>query len=246
VSRNFDGSTGWKETSVAAGALLNPGGPYWTLATWVWWDTVGGGYALMTHFYNVSSQVLPMVLGVADSTSLSSSPGQLCVGLHVTGSWGATGWSGSIQSGRWYHVAGTHDGTYGRIWVNGVLGGMSTLNGTTISSSNQFRLARRWDGNTFFDGKMYDAAVWHATLQGHEIAQLAQGVRPGVVRPEALRAWWKLEEPINSPDYSRTGATMSVGGLVSNFSDPYYQVPPMIQPWALTELSVGLVRMEML
>ncbi len=64
----------------------------------------------------------------------TSASGNLTLVLgNASGAWKAVNGSTVLQTGKWYHVAGTYDGTYLRVYVNGQLDGSVNIGGITIS-----------------------------------------------------------------------------------------------------------------
>jgi hypothetical protein len=77
---------------------------------------------------------------------------------------------GGIQSGRWYHLAGTYDGLVARLYVDGALVGMSAItNGAT--DAGIARIGRSYDGSgNGLDGVVDEVAVWTKALNSEVIA----------------------------------------------------------------------------
>ena len=73
--------------------------------------------------------------------------------------------------GEWYHVAGTHDGTTMRLYVDGVEIGSRAVSGTVATGTG----VQINSGNERFDGLLDDVRVYDRALSPCEIALLAAG-----------------------------------------------------------------------
>jgi len=74
--------------------------------------------------------------------------------------------------GQWYHITGTYDKTYARIYVNGVLEA-STAYAADISYSPEpnFRLGYDNGNNRYFNGSIDEVRIWNRSLTASEISQ---------------------------------------------------------------------------
>lgn len=94
----------------------------------------------------------------------------------------------------WYHVFATYefvaDGTsILRLYVNGVQERATTnAVGPIVSSTATNSIARRTNASTMFslNGRMAEAAIYNVTLTASEVAALATGASPRLVRPQGL------------------------------------------------------------
>ena len=94
----------------------------------------------------------------------------------------------------WQHAAGVWASTTSRTaYRNGTAG---TTNTTSISVTgiDTTRIAARYAGTlgAFLDGSVAEAAIWNVALTAAEIASLAAGFCPLLVRPQSLVAYWPL------------------------------------------------------
>jgi len=88
---------------------------------------------------------------------------------------GVTG-STTISTGVWYYVAGTYDGSVGRLYVNGSLEGTtSSTSGNTRNESNAVEIGREGSGGEYWDGKVDEIGIWSRALSGSEILELYNG-----------------------------------------------------------------------
>jgi pimeloyl-ACP methyl ester carboxylesterase len=87
------------------------------------------------------------------------------------------------QAGRWYHVAGSYDGTNLHVYVNGVEVTSAQLNdggGTTIepNPSSPFTIGNCGGGRSPWQGAIQDVAFWNGALDAATIAAHASGGTP--------------------------------------------------------------------
>jgi hypothetical protein len=123
----------------------------------------------------------------------------------------------NYSANTWYHGAVVFNTTTDRTVYRD--GGNSTNNTTsvTVGTVDTTNIGTRFDGASFgvyLNGQIAEPAVWNVALSAGEIAQLAKGVSPLMVRPEALVAYWPLygnnspeDDWINDFDLTVTGAT---------------------------------------
>lgn len=94
--------------------------------------------------------------------------GVLSFNFGVQGSWQeATSSQGALTLNVWQHVAGTFDGSTMNVYVNGVLVGSSTYNGTIAASNYDLTIGRisyTAGGNRFFVGEIDQVRLWGAAL----------------------------------------------------------------------------------
>lgn len=123
----------------------------------------------------------------------------------------------NYSANTWYHGAVVFNTTTDRTVYRD--GGSSTNNTTsvTVGTVDTTNIGTRFDGSAFgayLNGQVAEAGVWNVALSAGEIAQLARGVCPLMVRPEALVAYWPLygnnspeDDWVNDFDLTITGAT---------------------------------------
>ena len=124
----------------------------------------------------------------------------------------STGYSANT----WHHAAGVFASTTSR---RAYLDGVSSTEGTTTASPTGinttsigyilFSSAR----SVFMDGRIAEAAIWNVALEASEIAALAKGFRPSLIRPSNLRFYAPLVREI--ADYSQARALTSSSPAVA-------------------------------
>lgn len=109
---------------------------------------------------------------------------------------------GTFTVGSWHHVALTWDGSYWKIYVNGLLKGQAENSAGTTSSTNTTMLGKGWDGCTW-DGAIDEACFFDRALSAEEIGFLMQS-RPDVDDP-SLVGYWDLDEGSGQYAYDTSG-----------------------------------------
>jgi len=138
-----------------------------------------------------------------------SSNNKLTVFSGATGN-GATGTvehATTLSTNTWYSGVGVFASTSSRLcYLDNVASSVST---TTVSMSgvNRTNVGARYNTTigTFFNGLVAEAAIWSVALDVAEIAALAAGSCPLLVRPGALAAYWPLIGR-NSPETCEKGS----------------------------------------
>ena len=95
---------------------------------------------------------------------------------------GHTG-SYNIEANKWYHVAGTYDGSYVRLYVNGVSDGSSPQTGS-MQGNGCAQIGRSNNGgcdggdSSYFNGTIDEFRIWNRTLSADEIRELYESTVP--------------------------------------------------------------------
>lgn len=122
----------------------------------------------------------------------------------------------TISPNTWHHgcaiFAATNDH---RIFLDGA---NKNTSATTVSPSSFTKTligaeARSGAISHYFDGSIAEAAVWNVALSDDEVASLAKGFSPTLVRPDALVGYWPLfgnDSP--EPDRWKSRFDMTVTG----------------------------------
>lgn len=125
-------------------------------------------------------------------------------GARIAGVWSVGGVDdtvstlGGVTDSIWQHACAVFTSASDRkVYVNG--GGMvqKTTDIGLPAGMDLFRVGEFASG--FFDGDIAEVAMWSAALDADEVAALAAGVSPLLVRPDALVDYWVLDG-VNSPE----------------------------------------------
>lgn len=97
--------------------------------------------------------------------------------------------TGAYTANTWQHAAGVFtSSTSRRAYLDGVAGTLDTTN-LTPAGVNRTGLGYHITSGTrsvFFNGRIAEAAIWNEALSAADIAALANGFRPSLIRPSAL------------------------------------------------------------
>lgn len=103
---------------------------------------------------------------------------------------------GSLTPGNWGHVVGRKNGTGAgalSVFLNGASVASATSNRSIQNTGNVLRFGARSDGVSAYDGKIAEIGIWNVALTDAEIASLAKGFSPALVRPQSLQGYWPLD-----------------------------------------------------
>ncbi len=132
----------------------------------------------------------------------------------------------SIADGRWYHVVGTWDGAYQRIYINGAQDAWRTYNGNGhVNSTNEpITIGRTIEGSgnpaRYFGAQVDDVRIWNYARSQQDI----QSDRFHRLRGDeaGLMAYWPMDEAIGSTfvvdisDHDNAGSLQDGAGLVAS------------------------------
>jgi len=112
------------------------------------------------------------------------------------GSSGVSATAGTVTTGAWHHAGGVFSAVNSRrAYFNGVGGSVesssrtpSGLGRTTVGAKNNNGSVIDASGNAL----IAEAAIWNVALSDEEMALLAKGIAPSLIRPQALVAYLPL------------------------------------------------------
>ena len=114
-----------------------------------------------------------------------------------TGSVGqsSSGTNTITTAGTWYHCAGVYTSTTSRLaYVNGTAGTADTTSVTPAGLDACYIGVQRFSGSFagYCNGDLAEVALYSAALTDAEVASLAAGYSPLLVRPQSLVGYWPL------------------------------------------------------
>jgi hypothetical protein len=136
---------------------------HWSVEVWHYYTgaNTGGSPCIITEAFTGAG--INYTLGAINNTGTD-----LETGWFNGGQWIYTGSSYTLTPGLWYHIVGTYDGTYPKLYINGSLVATgTTLGGSAYESGQGIRLMKRWDNPDFWGGnlsvvRIYDADIGQA------------------------------------------------------------------------------------
>lgn len=100
----------------------------------------------------------------------------------------------TVSANTWHHVAAVYAAANDRrAYLDGGGKGTNAVN-RVVAGADRTSIGR-WADSTpdgYFSGRIAEAAIYNVALTDDEIAQLATGASPLLVRPDALVAYWPL------------------------------------------------------
>jgi hypothetical protein len=166
------------------------------------------------------------ILGVSRSTSstplfriIMSSAGKPSAQFRGTGTTSQATGTTTLSTTAYQQIAGTFASDAAtEIFYNGVSEATAAAptNSSITVNQTEIGVLQRTSAAQFWDGDIAECAMWNAVLDAAEIAALAKGYSPLLIRPANLVAYWPLVGK-NSPetdivgryDMTVTGATAS-------------------------------------
>jgi hypothetical protein len=125
----------------------------------------------------------------------------------------ATGYSANT----WHHAAAVFASTTSRTaYIDGV-GGTAETTSRTPGTLTATRIGVTVAGGNraqYMNGRLAEVAAWNVALDAAELAALAKGFRPSLIRPASLRLYVPLVREV--ADYSRAVALTTSGPLVAD------------------------------
>jgi hypothetical protein len=137
--------------------------------------------------------------------------------------------STSFVANTWQHACGVFTSATSRAaYLNGGGVGTDTTNLTPAGINRTFvgRLSGA-DGSLFgsLNGAVAEAAIWSAALTAAEVASLAKGLSPLLIRPASLVCYWPIygrQSP--EPDWA-DGLPLTVNGTMTQAAHPRVYMP---------------------
>lgn len=159
----FNGTDGY--VNVPDHSSLNPTDEI-TLLAWVKWDidpALGSSYASIIN-KNVDNQYRL-------HHDISNTNFEFAIRTDPNGG----RWVDSTtvpQKDKWYFVVGTYDGSFLKIYVDGVLENTNSHAGALLTSASDLNIGRRTSNDRFFNGVIDEAAIFDRALTAQEIEDI--------------------------------------------------------------------------
>lgn len=127
--------------------------------------------------------------------------------------------SGAMQANKWYHVAGTWDGSTQRVYVNGIQVGSRSFTGTISSGTYDVRIgmgAYAPGGLRDFDGQIDEVRIWNkAITQTNLRTFMCQRLNSNHPQDSALVAYYQFDETTGTTAADSSGNSLN-GTLVGS------------------------------
>ena len=169
----FDGSTANVQYQYAAGSNLGSSITQWTLNAWVYylsWPTSPLMPTIITGEYTGAGAGTNTVNFCLTNYDGSAGSGQYIRAAFYDGTW-RMGGTYNISLNTWYNVVGTYDGSNLKLYVNNVLQQTNAYTSTSMTSTLNYRIGRRWDDYDTFDAYIPVAMVYNRAISAAEVDQ---------------------------------------------------------------------------
>jgi len=204
----FDGDDDFVTVSTTSRDELNPEENL-TIETWVYLDSATAIVHRPYFVARLNSYALTLnASGNVQMYIRSDEP------AWYSGAVGTT----TIVPGRWYHIAGTYDGSVARVYVNGVQEDSETINQIIASSFANYRLGALNNFPNSFNliGRMDEVRVWDVTRTQAQIQSTMNHTIPGSTA--GLVGYWRFDE--SSGSTANDQSSHNNDGTLTNMSTP--------------------------
>ena len=122
----------------------------------------------------------------------------------------------TMQSGKWYHVVGTYDGSTQGLYINGVLHDYKSTTGNIPGTSDN-AIIGGWTSPIYWIGELSNIMIWTKGLNQTEITTLYNYGSPiqtlaNIPQNSNLKAWYKLDA---SEIYNSSSTEWSINDALS-------------------------------
>lgn len=168
---DFDGTDDYLEATDTADNLASV-----SLSAWVNPDTLPSNTSPSGH--KGSESVIIGELGSAnDILGLTIATGGTAFYIDTGTEYTTAG--SAVPTGSWTHVAAVYDGSYQRVYINGVEDANATASGSLSSSTNTLKVGGGHSASdTWLDGRMDEPRVYSRGLSTSEVQALYAQGRP--------------------------------------------------------------------
>lgn len=187
MSRTFNGSTDYLRYNTGAILSVHPV----TLACWFKTTDTTNNQTLMALSASAATASLQEIhLGAAGGTAGDPVRAYVADGSAAGQAVSSTGYS----SGVWHHACGVFTAVNSRAaFIDGGSKG-TDANSRTPAGIDQATMGARVQATTIslLTGNIAEAGIWDVALTDDEVASLAKGFSPLLIRPTSLVAYWPL------------------------------------------------------
>ncbi|NLJ06727.1 MAG: T9SS type A sorting domain-containing protein [Sphingobacteriales bacterium] len=165
----------------------------------------------------------------------------------------------TLDTGIWYHISATYDGTTAKIYINGVLDNSSSVSSSIASNTEKIYVGYDdADTSRHFHGYISEVRIWNTALTADDISNrmVIKWINETDAKWSFLQAYWKFDTGkgikaydgsknentgtlINSPVWVPVNISFDLTwqGYSEEFHDPNNWLPKMV-PNALTNCIV--------
>lgn len=152
--------------------------------------------------------------------------GKISYWSNNNGAWQSS--TGTVGNNAWTHIAVRISGTgagAGTFYRDGAADGTFTHSAPGASGQSK-TIGATADGSNPFDGSAAEIAVYSAALSADEVAALAKGFSPLLIRPASLVAYWPLVGRMSpEPDRGKNNLAGTLTGSPAQAEHPRVYYP---------------------
>ena len=161
--------------------------------------------------------------------------------LHIGGSWRILG-APFPSRNAWHHLAATYDGSFIRIYINGVQAASAPQTGAITTNANNLAIGNQLGYSEFFGGRVDEIRIWNVARTQTEIASnMTLELDPDV--QTNLVSYYTFNHGIASGDNSGINTMVDFmgnnNGTLSNFAWSGAVSNFLVQPNSLAALPVS-------
>jgi hypothetical protein len=156
-------------------------------------------YSVWANFVTFSGDIIGNKNSSNLGTGLNFASGilifQLGNGLNLSWNNSRITLSSYVNTGEWFHIIGTFDGTNAKIYINGIeRNSWTPTQPFTISGwNNNFQIGKRADqGSSFINGRLSNVAFWNSGLTPAQVTTIYNNGSPADISSLSPISWWKL------------------------------------------------------
>lgn len=149
--------------------------------------------------------------------------GTLSFNFSGGGTWREVTSAPTMQTGKWYHVAGTYDGTTMRAYINGEEVGTTAYSGSITNGTYDLHIGRAAytiGGTRYFDGEIDEVRMWNVPVSQNVLQDyMCKKIDASHPETSALIAHYTFDSPSflldsspNANNLTNVGATQTVSG----------------------------------
>lgn len=221
MARDFNGST--DQVSIANNAAIQVASGDFTIACWIYPDAFTSFNAVFDKNGQFARELALFINSASD-------------GFYGVGDAGGQSltFSPTWTTGAWQHLAWRRSGLVNTFYRNGTQCATDTPVSQTGVFTNPLVIGTNPSGGgSAWDGKQAEYGLWSTALGVDEIAALAAGYAPFLIRPASLAGYWPLIGRYSPEIDLRNGNNGTLTGT-TNFDHPrmFYGVPGQLRRMA--------------
>lgn len=211
-----------------------------TMACWAQVNNITANHWLMALADSADGD---SVVGIRCAGAVANDPIQARL-ITATGSSAIASINNYPGAGTWFHAAGVFASATSRfVYLDGTQSTESTTN-RAMPTVDRTSIGRKGGltAEEYLDGRAAEAGIWNVALTANEIASLAKGASPLMIRPNALVAYWPLHGRFSpEPDWFGASTPMTVTSATQAAHPPKIVYPARPQLYIPAAAAGGLV-----